>query len=69
MTLLVGAGVTAPAETTTSKRNSASNAAKGYALSTVTSKDGTTIGYRQYGHGPGVVLVMGAMGTAQNDDQ
>ncbi len=32
----------------------------------VTSKDGTTIGYRQIGHGPGVVLVQGTMGTAQN---
>ena len=32
----------------------------------VTSKDGTTIGYLQVGHGPGLVLVQGAMGTAQN---
>ncbi len=32
----------------------------------VTSKDGTTIGYRQYGHGPGIVLVQGAMGSVQN---
>jgi pimeloyl-ACP methyl ester carboxylesterase len=31
----------------------------------VTSKDGTTIGYRQYGHGPGVVLMQGGMGSAQ----
>ncbi len=40
----------------------------GYTTHTVTSKDGTTIGYRQYGHGhgPGLVLVQGAMGTAQN---
>ncbi len=37
-----------------------------YATGTVTSKDGTTIGYRQLGQGPGVVLVQGAMGTADN---
>lgn len=32
----------------------------------VISKDGSTIGYRQLGHGPGVVLVQGTMGSAQN---
>jgi pimeloyl-ACP methyl ester carboxylesterase len=32
----------------------------------VTSQDGTTIGYRQLGQGPGIVLVQGAMGSAQN---
>ena len=32
----------------------------------VTSKDGTTIGYYEVGRGPGIVLVQGAMGTAQN---
>jgi pimeloyl-ACP methyl ester carboxylesterase len=32
----------------------------------VTSQDGTAIGYYQVGHGPGLVLVQGAMGTAQN---
>jgi len=32
----------------------------------VTSADGTTIGYRQYGHGPGIVLVQGGMGSAPN---
>ena len=32
----------------------------------VLSPDGTTIGYRQYGKGAGLVLVQGAMGTAQN---
>jgi pimeloyl-ACP methyl ester carboxylesterase len=37
-----------------------------YTTGVVTSKDGTTIGYRQYGHGPGIVLVQGAMGSAQN---
>jgi pimeloyl-ACP methyl ester carboxylesterase len=37
-----------------------------HVTNSVRSKDGTTIGYRQYGHGPGLVLVQGAMGTAQN---
>ncbi len=37
-----------------------------YTTGSVTSKDGTAIGYYQLGHGPGLVLVQGAMGTAQN---
>ena len=37
-----------------------------YTTGTVISKDGTTIGYRQLGHGPGVILVQGTMGTAQH---
>lgn len=40
-----------------------------YPTGFVTSKDGTSIGYRQYGHGPGLVLVQGAMGTAHNFHQ
>lgn len=32
----------------------------------VTSKDGTTIGYRQIGQGPGLVLLHGAMSSGQN---
>ena len=36
---------------------------------TVRSADGTTIGYRCYGSGPGLVLVQGAMGVAQHYDQ
>ncbi len=32
----------------------------------VISKDGTTIGYRQLGCGPGIALLQGTMGTAQN---
>lgn len=40
-----------------------------YTVSAVTSNDGTKIGYRQYGQGPGVILVMGAMGTAHNYDR
>ena len=37
-----------------------------YTIGYVTSEDGTTIGYRQYGHGPSLVLVQGTMGTAHN---
>lgn len=36
---------------------------------TVPSADGTTIGYRRYGGGPGLVLVQGAMGIAHHYDQ
>ncbi|MBM2614269.1 alpha/beta hydrolase [Actinoplanes sp. LDG1-06] len=35
-------------------------------MATVTSRDGTSIGYLSRGSGPGVVLVQGAMGTAYN---
>jgi pimeloyl-ACP methyl ester carboxylesterase len=37
-----------------------------YTTHNVTSKDGTVIGYRQLGHGPGLILVQGTMGTAQH---
>ncbi len=37
-----------------------------FVTASVTSADGTTIGYRRYGHGPGVVLVHGGMQGAQN---
>jgi pimeloyl-ACP methyl ester carboxylesterase len=35
----------------------------------VTSKDGTTIGYRQFGHGSGVVLLHGSMSTGRYHTQ
>jgi pimeloyl-ACP methyl ester carboxylesterase len=35
----------------------------------VTSKDGTTLGYRQLGHGPALLLVHGAMESAQSHMQ
>lgn len=38
----------------------------GYSTSFVTSQDGTTIGYRQLGHGPGVVLLHGAASSGYN---
>ncbi len=34
-----------------------------YTTASVTSKDGTTIGYRQLGHGPAVVILHGSMST------
>jgi pimeloyl-ACP methyl ester carboxylesterase len=40
-----------------------------YITNFVTSQDGTTIGYRQLGHGPGVVLLHGAMESAQSHMQ
>ena len=45
------------------------NACESYSTGFVTSKDGTSIGYRQFGHGPGLVLVQGAMGTAHHYQQ
>jgi pimeloyl-ACP methyl ester carboxylesterase len=35
-----------------------------FVTASVTSKDGTTIGYQQIGHGPGLVIVPGAMQSA-----
>ncbi|PNY80779.1 alpha/beta fold hydrolase [Deinococcus koreensis] len=37
-----------------------------YGLGFVTSNDGTRIGYREYGSGPAMVLVNGAIGTTQS---
>lgn len=40
-----------------------------YTIHYITSKDGTTIGYRQLGHGPGIVLLHGGMESAQSHIQ
>src|SRR5262245_41369367 len=40
-----------------------------YTDGSVTSKDGTTIGYRQLGQGPGLVVVHGSMSTGYNHIQ
>lgn len=37
-----------------------------YTIGSVTSKDGTKIGYRQLGDGPGLILVHGGMQASQN---
>jgi pimeloyl-ACP methyl ester carboxylesterase len=39
---------------------------KPYITDSTASKDGTTIGYRQFGNGPGLILVHGSMMTSQN---
>lgn len=35
-------------------------------MPSVLSKDGTKIGYASVGHGPGLILIQGALGTARN---
>src|SRR5260370_39750476 len=40
-----------------------------YITGSVTSQDGTTIGYRQLGHGPGGLLLHGALESAQSHMQ
>src|SRR5678816_4144436 len=40
-----------------------------YITGSITSRDGTTIGYRQLGHGPGIVALHGAMESAQSHMQ
>jgi len=44
-------------------------AGSGHINGSVISKDGTTIGYRQLGRGPGLVVLHGAMESAQNHMQ
>ncbi len=41
----------------------------GYTTDSVVSKDGTTVGYRQLGHGPGIVMLHGAMEWSQSHMQ
>src|SRR5712691_458696 len=53
--------------TKTSVNNQSTTTAREHSTTgSLTSQDGTTIGYRQLGHGPGIVLVQGAMGSAHN---
>jgi pimeloyl-ACP methyl ester carboxylesterase len=44
-------------------------AASEFTIGGVTSKDGTNIGYRQIGHGSGVVLLHGAMSSSQTHSE
>ncbi len=46
--------------------DSTHNVAKTYTTGSVVSKDGTTIGYRQMGRGPGVILLHGGANASQN---
>ena len=39
---------------------------KPYSIDSVTSKDGTVIGYRELGYGPGVIILHGSMSTGYN---
>ncbi len=48
------------------KDGSAQAAPKLYRTESLISKDGTTISYRQIGHGPGLVLLHGGMSSAHN---
>ena len=45
---------------------SAPVAAREYHTDSITSRDGTVIGYRQLGHGPGLVILHGSMSTGYN---
>jgi pimeloyl-ACP methyl ester carboxylesterase len=42
------------------------NVSQAYATDLVTSKDGTSIGYRQLGSGPGVILLHGGASASQS---
>lgn len=57
-------------KTKTSVNNqSAATAWEHHTTGSVTSQDGTTIGYRQLGHGPGVVLLHGTASSGYNHIQ
>lgn len=58
-----------PRKDTGVKNQLARNSLEGYTTCFVTSKDGTTIGYHQLGHGPGLILLHGAMESAQSHMQ
>lgn len=51
------------------KNSSTEVAWEPYATDSVTSKDGTTIGYYQLGNGPGLVMLHGSMSSAYNHTQ
>ncbi|HEY7021190.1 MAG TPA: alpha/beta hydrolase [Ktedonobacterales bacterium] len=56
----MNANITGVTQSTTQER---------YTTDSVTSRDGTTIGYRQLGHGPGIVALHGAMESAKSHMQ
>jgi pimeloyl-ACP methyl ester carboxylesterase len=51
------------------KNQSTVTAREHHIIGSVTSQDGTTIGYRQYGHGPAVVLLHGTASSGYNHTQ
>jgi pimeloyl-ACP methyl ester carboxylesterase len=55
--------------TPTTSKQATATAEKPYTIGFVTSGDGTTIGYRRLGRGPAVVLLHGAMESAQSHMQ
>lgn len=55
--------------TAASVQTHAAPAQETYTTGVVTSKDGTTIGYRRFGRGPGVVVLHGSMSSAHNHMQ
>jgi len=52
--------------TTNITNGSTDNRRESYAISSVISADGTTIGYRQFGHGPAVILLHGGASSGYN---
>jgi pimeloyl-ACP methyl ester carboxylesterase len=61
--------VSEPKTATGIKNQLTTNALEDHTICFVTSKDGTTIGYRQLGHGPALVLLHGHMESAQSHIQ
>jgi len=57
------------ATTTRADKQSATIRPASYTTGYVRSRDGTRIGYRQLGHGPGVVMLHGAMESSQSHMQ
>jgi pimeloyl-ACP methyl ester carboxylesterase len=55
--------------TISANKQPAATAGEPYTTGSITSHDGTSISYRQLGHGPGVVMLHGAMETAQSHMQ
>jgi pimeloyl-ACP methyl ester carboxylesterase len=55
--------------TTSGANHSSATEPERFITDSVTSKDGTTIGYRLVGHGPGIVALHGAMESAQSHMQ
>jgi len=54
---------------TSDNNQSQASAREHYTTGSVTSQDGTTIGYRQFGHGPGIVLLHGTASSGYNHIQ